>query len=534
MADDRRGAAAVARYAAGAVLARLADEGARVGLVLLAVDRRGSAAFGGALVAALMVPHVLAAPVVGFAVDRVRHRRAFHAGMLVAYGCGLAAVAQSAGRAPDAAVLAVAAAAGCCAPLVTGALTGLLGELVRPRALSRAFGMDAMCYNLAGVAGPSLTAAVAARYGPVAAVCALAASAAAGSLAVASLPLPPRRTTTRGAALAREAAGDRRATAARGAAASRSPAASCGAVPRLAGSSRRTHGGCGRGASGSAAAARGRQASRGGSAPCSAAGSRPAATPRAAAVCAARAALAGCAAVLEDRRLRAVTLASVLGQVGSGALPLVAVLLADSGRADFGGAGLMAAYAAGGLCGGLLYAHRPCRPRRCEQVVMGALLCTAVTLAGVPAVPAAWAPLLFAVAGCWTGPGFGALLTARQRHAPPHLRGQVFTVGAGLKTAAAALGSATAAALSARPPSHLLWAAASCQLAAALVGFALLTGHANSLGRPVRRSAAGSRSYADPRWRHAASQAEPAHAAGVARPRAGRPRAREKTRGPRT
>ncbi|HEX3196952.1 MAG TPA: hypothetical protein VHR39_05290, partial [Propionibacteriaceae bacterium] len=42
-------------YLSAAVLARIADEGARVSLVLLALDRAGSAAIGGTMVAALLV-----------------------------------------------------------------------------------------------------------------------------------------------------------------------------------------------------------------------------------------------------------------------------------------------------------------------------------------------------------------------------------------------------------------------------------------------------------------------------------------------
>ena len=58
-----------------AVLARIADEGARVSLVLLALDRIGSAAIGGTMAAALLIPHVVAAPLIGVLVDRARQPR---------------------------------------------------------------------------------------------------------------------------------------------------------------------------------------------------------------------------------------------------------------------------------------------------------------------------------------------------------------------------------------------------------------------------------------------------------------------------
>ena len=59
-------------YATGALLVRLADEGARVVLTLLAVRRTGSAATGGVLVAALLAQQVVAAPLVGLLADRMR------------------------------------------------------------------------------------------------------------------------------------------------------------------------------------------------------------------------------------------------------------------------------------------------------------------------------------------------------------------------------------------------------------------------------------------------------------------------------
>lgn len=182
----------LARYMLAAVLARLASEGARVGVVVLAVDRTGSAGFGGALVAALLVTGVVAAPLAGALADRVRRRRLFHAGCLVGYGTGLTAVAGLVGRAPAPVVLTVAAAAGCCTPLLTGGLTSLLSDLLPSTELGRAFSLDAVSYNLAGITGPALVSALAAVTGPASAVMALGAGAVVGGLLVFALPLRPR------------------------------------------------------------------------------------------------------------------------------------------------------------------------------------------------------------------------------------------------------------------------------------------------------------------------------------------------------
>ncbi len=169
MATNAVRAAATPRlfhYLGVAIPSRLADEGARIALVLLALDRAHSAGLGGALVAALMIPHVAAAPVLGALADRARRRRVFHASCLIGYGLGLAATALTVGRIPDGYALALLAAAGCCAPLVTGGLTSLLGELIPAEHLGRAFSIDSTSYNLAGICGPAVAAASRRRQAP--------------------------------------------------------------------------------------------------------------------------------------------------------------------------------------------------------------------------------------------------------------------------------------------------------------------------------------------------------------------------------
>ncbi|HEX3197393.1 MAG TPA: hypothetical protein VHR39_07520, partial [Propionibacteriaceae bacterium] len=87
-------------YLSAAVLARIADEGARVSLVLLALDRAGSAAIGGTMVAALLVPHVVAAPLVGVLVDRARQPRWVLAAAMLIFAGSLFSAAALIGRAP--------------------------------------------------------------------------------------------------------------------------------------------------------------------------------------------------------------------------------------------------------------------------------------------------------------------------------------------------------------------------------------------------------------------------------------------------
>ncbi len=181
------------RYLLVAVLARLPDEGARVALVLLALERTGSGALGGELVGALLIPHVLAAPVIGTLADRTRHRRALHGGALAGFcaalvGCGLAT-----GRVPAPLVLLLAAAGGCLAPMITGGLSSLLADLLPPDRLARGYALDAASYNVAGIAGPAVAGVLAALAGApltmvVLGCCALASA----TLLVTGLRMPRR------------------------------------------------------------------------------------------------------------------------------------------------------------------------------------------------------------------------------------------------------------------------------------------------------------------------------------------------------
>jgi predicted MFS family arabinose efflux permease len=199
--------AVLARYTAAAALARLADEGSRVALLLLALQAGHGPAFGGALIAALMVPHVVAGPAAGALADAVRRRRPLYVAGLLGFGAALVGAALTVAVAPVAA-FAFAIVAGCCAPLLIGGLTSLLGELA-PGNLPRAYGLDASSYSMAGIAGPALAAIIAEAAGGVVAAVALAGACVLSAVLVASLPVPDRGPHHR-----REAAGSRQAMAA--------------------------------------------------------------------------------------------------------------------------------------------------------------------------------------------------------------------------------------------------------------------------------------------------------------------------------
>lgn len=388
--DGARARGVLGRYAAGAVLVRLADEGARVALVLLAMERTGSAAYGGVLVAALMIPHVVAGPVVGAIADGVRRRRLFYLLALLGYGGALlAAVALATASRPLSVALVVLA--GSLAPVMLGGLTSLLRDLV-PDRLEKAFGLDAMSYNLAGIAGPGIAAVTAGFAGATAATAVLVALVAAGVLVLSTLPIRDRP------ARAHRPDGAGRAT----------PLA---AVPLL----------------------------------------------------------------WRRRRLGAVTLASSIGYLGIGALPVAAALLAGQFRHPSYTGLFLAVASAGGLVGSLWWARYPIRSQPPERVVLVSLLATAVPFALVPAMPTVWATLpLFALVGVLSGPLFCSVLAVRDQEAPPAVHTQVFTLGAGLKTTAAAGGAALAGATTGAGAAVLLLGVAACQALGAVAGAAVL------------------------------------------------------------
>jgi MFS family permease len=180
-------------YAVAAVLVRGADEGARVALVLLALERTRSAALGGLLVAALLVPHVVAAGVVGAAADRSRRPLRLVAAASAGFGAALVVAALTVGRLPTGVVLGVLLAGGCCGPALLGALSSRLPTLVAPGAAPRAFGLDAMTYGIAGTLGPAVAGVIAGRASAGAAALVLGGGALVGAAAVAALPDTGRR-----------------------------------------------------------------------------------------------------------------------------------------------------------------------------------------------------------------------------------------------------------------------------------------------------------------------------------------------------
>ena len=419
----------LARYLAAATLARGADAGAAVGLVLLAVSpaaglQHGVGA-GGLLAAALTAPHLLG-PWVARRLDRSRDGRRVLAAAFAAYGCALAAAALGLGRVPFGVVVAAVAAAGACGPLLTGGLSSRLAAIVeggrptgqgrragndpakrpdrrtgndpakRPNRRSgddpakrpdprsgngRAEGWDAITYGLAGTLGPALVGVMAAATSPLVALLALAAA----TVLAAALTLTLPRAE---------------------------PAASSG---------------------------------------------RDALTVR-----------ATLRLLVEHAPLRRVGGATMLTSASFGALPVIAVLFGPTLSAHAGaGASLVVAFGLGNLAGSGLVTAFPLQgePERLTTRWVAVMGATLGVCALAPSYPLALAA--FALAGASNAPFVTATLAARSRYAPARARAQVFVSVAGAKVAMASAGTALAGAASGAGPRALLAAGAALTLGAA-------------------------------------------------------------------
>ena len=184
------GRRAEAVYLAGAIPVRVVTTGAGVALALAAAVRLGDVAVAGLLIFALNAPSVLAAPVIGALTDAVRRPKRFMLGSAVVYSAALA-LAAFVGSVPLPVVVVALLAGGCVVPVFVGGLSAWVDEAM-PGDHARGFAVDALSYNLAGIAGPAVVAGIAALLGPSGALLALAVSMLVGGLLLQLLPIAGR------------------------------------------------------------------------------------------------------------------------------------------------------------------------------------------------------------------------------------------------------------------------------------------------------------------------------------------------------
>ncbi|NDU75574.1 MFS transporter [Actinomadura sp. DSM 109109] len=413
--------AALPLHLTSATMLRVSAEGVATALVLTVQARTGDAATAGYLQTAMTLPYVLSGPVIGNALDRVARPRRGAVALAACYVAATALLLVIAGRSPLVLALAVAAVIGCTEPIVV-ALTSLLPRFVPAGRLARAYGLEASSYNLAGIAGPGLAAALAALAGGQYAGSAVVAVGVLGFLTLPFLPFPgpsPRTDAAPGAA-AVEAAAD---TGAVG-----GPAA---AIDTATGPER----------TGMLSVITG-----------------------------------GLVVLAEGRVLRALTIATTLAWTGFGGVAVTAVLLAEHiGAPPSAGGRLLVAMAVGSLIGSLA-SSRWLTPKHAEPVMLAGLVAFGASLAALAVVPSMpWATAAFVAAGIAEGPVFAATLMLRQRESPPERLGQVNTTAGSLKIGASAAGAGlTAASAATIGPVGLVLAIAAFQFAGALSGHLLL------------------------------------------------------------
>jgi MFS family permease len=168
---------------------RLASAGTAAAFPVLAVQELHSLALGGALVAASLAPSILAAPLAGALLDRSRHPTRL---VLLSGAVTAAALAMTAllGIVPTVLIVVALVAAGVTTPFFMGGLSSFVSDAV-PGTPERAFGVDALTYNIGSVAGPALAAGVIALGSARVATVVLAVVAAVGVAGCAILRLPP-------------------------------------------------------------------------------------------------------------------------------------------------------------------------------------------------------------------------------------------------------------------------------------------------------------------------------------------------------
>ncbi|TDE22854.1 MFS transporter, partial [Nonomuraea mesophila] len=158
------------RYMGGAVAARTGDEMSGPALLVTGLAVTGSPVAASWLLAGLTVSAAVGGPLLGVLLDRARRPGRLLACCLAGYAAGLLLVLSGLGRVPEAALVGVAVATGLLGPALTGGWTAQLPLVTAPGRLGRATALDAMTYNVAGLAGPAVVGALAAVGGATTAV----------------------------------------------------------------------------------------------------------------------------------------------------------------------------------------------------------------------------------------------------------------------------------------------------------------------------------------------------------------------------
>src|SRR4051812_28001853 len=154
------------QFVAAATVARLGDEMFSVGVVLLILQRTGSASLAGATIAAATLPAIVVGPLIGAWLDRSGRRSLLYkVDRLLLVACLLGIIAFT-GRAPAFVIPVLAFITGMTQPASFGGFTSLIPLLVEDDLLPPANALEAASFNLALVFGPAIAGVLATLSGP--------------------------------------------------------------------------------------------------------------------------------------------------------------------------------------------------------------------------------------------------------------------------------------------------------------------------------------------------------------------------------
>src|SRR5215207_3670506 len=144
-------------------------------MVVLSIERTGSAAMAGVLLACSTLPQLVSGPMLGAALDRTDRPGQLLGGAVVVSAIAVAALAADHAFGVVAVLAALAMAV--TQPVLSGGLSASFGRLAGgPADTGRIASWDAVAYNVAGLGGPALVTVVTAAAGATTATIVLAAA----------------------------------------------------------------------------------------------------------------------------------------------------------------------------------------------------------------------------------------------------------------------------------------------------------------------------------------------------------------------
>lgn len=192
-----------------------------------------------------------------------------------------------------------------------------------------------------------------------------------------------------------------------------------------------------------------------------------------------RSVASGVKIIVTNKALFRITLLSVISYFGIGMLWVIYPLIGQEllGRAGYGGI-FASTLSVSALLATIAYAKWPTKYGP-DTVVFATTLLLALAMGILLAAQHAWVAILaMLVAGLADGPQLAAIFAVRHREAPKGLRSQVFTTGASLKIAGAAVGAEVAGLLAVHSLRVTILVAGVIQSLAAIV-FLITGGHEN-------------------------------------------------------